>query len=127
MTSQTQRPLSPHLQIYRPQLTSVLSILHRATGVALSVGALVLVAWLVAIAAGPAAYNQSLGIFGSAWFKLLTAGWAFCGFYHLGNGIRHLAWDVGWGFELSQAYASGWAVTAFSFVATALFLVLAFA
>jgi succinate dehydrogenase / fumarate reductase cytochrome b subunit len=88
---------------------------------------LALVAWLVAIASGPEAYNQSLTVFGAAWFKLLMAGWAFSGFYHLGNGIRHLAWDVGWGFELPQAYASGWAVTGFSFVATAVFLVLAFA
>ena len=127
MTSQAQRPLSPHLQVYRPQLTSVLSILHRGTGLALSIGALALVAWLVAIAAGAEAYNQALVIFGAAWFKLLIAGWAFCGFYHLANGIRHLAWDVGWGFELPQAYASGWAVVAFSVLATGVFLVLVFA
>ena len=127
MTSQAQRPLSPHLQVYRPQLTSVLSILHRGTGVALSIGALALVAWLVAIASGPQIYSQALSIFGAVWFKLLIVGWTFCGFYHLGNGIRHLAWDVGWGFELPQAYASGWGVVVFSLLASGLFLVLVFA
>jgi succinate dehydrogenase / fumarate reductase cytochrome b subunit len=124
--SQAHRPLSPHLQVYRPQLTSVLSILHRGTGVALSVGAIALVAWLVCIASGVDTYSQAQGVFAAGWFRLLIAGWAFCGFYHLGNGIRHLAWDVGWGFELSQAYASGWTVVAFSVVATGAFLALAF-
>ena len=125
--SSTQRPLSPHLQVYRPQLTSVLSILHRGTGVALSVGAVALVAWLVTIASGAQAYEQWQSVFGAGWFRLLIAGWAFCGFYHLANGVRHLAWDVGWGFELPQAYASGWAVVAFSVLATGLFLALVLA
>jgi len=124
--SRAERPLSPHLQVYRPQLTTVLSILHRATGVALSLGAVAFVAWLVAIASGPDVYGQAQGIFSSGWFQILCAGWVFCGFYHLGNGIRHLAWDVGWGFEIPQVYASGWAVVAFALLASATFLVLAF-
>ncbi len=124
--TEAQRPLSPHLQVYRPQLTSVLSILHRATGIALAVGAVALVAWLAAIAAGPEAYRQAETVFGALWFRLLIAGWTYCAFYHLANGIRHLAWDVGWGFEIGQVYASGWAVVAVSATASVVFLVLVF-
>lgn len=103
------RPLSPHLQIYKPQLTSVLSITHRATGVALSAGAVFLVIWLAA-AAGPERYAMVNAFLGSWLGMLLLIGWTWALFYHLCNGIRHLAWDVGWGFELPQLYASGWAV-----------------
>ena len=85
-----QRPLSPHLQIYRWQVTNTLSIVHRATGVMLSLGLLVLVYWLVAIASGPEAFVNAQALYGAAWFKLPLAGWAFCFFFHLGNGIRHL-------------------------------------
>lgn len=104
------RPLSPHLQIYKPQLTSVLSITHRATGVALSAGAVFLVIWLAAAAAGPERYAMVNAFLGSWLGMLLLIGWTWALFYHLCNGIRHLAWDVGWGFELPQLYASGWAV-----------------
>jgi succinate dehydrogenase / fumarate reductase cytochrome b subunit len=104
------RPLSPHLQVYKPQLTSVLSITHRATGVALSAGAIFLVIWLAAAAAGPARYAMVNAFLGSWFGMLLLVGWTWALFYHLCNGIRHLAWDVGWGFELPQLYASGWAV-----------------
>ena len=108
------RPMSPHLQIYRPQLTSVLSILHRATGVALTVGTLLLVWWLVAAAAGPGPFATVQGFIGS-WFGLLILfGWTFALFFHLCNGIRHLFWDAGLGFELKTVYASGWAVVAAS-------------
>lgn len=101
------RPLSPHLQIYRPQLTSVLSILHRGTGIILALGALLIAWWLVSVAGGPAAYQAAHGFF-NAWFgKLLLFIWTLCTFYHLCNGIRHLAWDAGYGFELSTAYLSG--------------------
>ncbi|MCC7271936.1 MAG: succinate dehydrogenase, cytochrome b556 subunit [Alphaproteobacteria bacterium] len=106
------RPLSPHLQIYRPQLTSVLSILHRGTGVALAVGTLLLVWWLVAAATGPAAYATAQGFIGSWLGLLLLLGWTFALFFHLCNGIRHLFWDAGYGFELKTVYASGWAVVA---------------
>ena len=118
------RPLSPHLQVYRWQLTSVLSILHRATGVALSVGAILLVWWLVAAAAGPGPYSTVQGFFGS-WFGLvLLFGWTVSLFYHLCNGIRHLWWDTGQGLELGAVYVSGWAVLAAAFVLTALSWVL---
>ena len=104
------RPLSPHLQIYRWQLTSVLSILHRFTGIALAVGTLLLVYWLVATAAGPAEFAAAQDFVGSILGRLLLFGWTVALFYHLLNGIRHLLWDAGRGFELRNAYASGWAV-----------------
>jgi succinate dehydrogenase / fumarate reductase cytochrome b subunit len=118
-----ERPLSPHLQIYRPQITSILSILHRLTGLVLSVGALVLVYWLVALATGPVAYVQAAAILSSVWLKICYAGWSFCFFYHLANGIRHLFWDVGWGFEPSQIQASGWFVVVVASMVTAVFSV----
>jgi len=105
-----QRPLSPHLQIYRPQLTSVLSITHRMTGIALSIGALFLVWWLVAAATGDGAFAAAQWFFGSWLGLLMLLGWTFCFFFHLANGIRHLVWDTGRGFDLPTAYASGWAV-----------------
>jgi succinate dehydrogenase cytochrome b subunit len=112
------RPLSPHLQIYRPQLTSVLSILHRATGVALCVGTLLLVYWLIALAAGPDSYDVARGLIGSWLGRLLLFGWTLSFFYHLANGVRHLAWDAGYGFELPAVYASGWVVVVVTAVLT---------
>lgn len=102
------RPLSPHLQIYRPQLTSVLSIFHRFTGAALSAGLLLLAWWLAAIAAGEAAYATALGVLGAWPVKILLLLGVFAFFYHLCNGIRHLWWDSGRGFEIPQVYRSGW-------------------
>ncbi|HVM80723.1 MAG TPA: succinate dehydrogenase, cytochrome b556 subunit [Stellaceae bacterium] len=115
-----ERPLSPHLQIYRPQLTSVLSILHRITGVALAVGTLLLAWWLVALASGEDAFNAAQGFVGSWLGKLLLLGWSFAVFYHLANGIRHLFWDAGYGFEIKTTYASGWTVVAASTLLTVL-------
>ena len=116
-----ERPLSPHLQVYRPQITSVLSILHRATGVALSLGLIVLVYWLLSLARGPSEYAQSQALLGNGLLKLCYAGWAFCFFYHLGNGIRHLIWDLGRGFEKHQIRLGGWAVVIFASAATLAF------
>ncbi len=107
-------PLSPDMQIYRPQLTSVLSITHRITGIALSLGSLLLVGWLASAAAGPSSYAHLHVVLGSALGRLLLLGWTFCLFFHLCNGIRHLFWDAGYGFELKAIYASGWAVVAVS-------------
>ena len=104
------RPLSPHLQIYRRQLTSVTSILHRLTGIGLSVGLLYLVCWLVAAARGAEGFDRLQSFNGSFIGRLLLFGWTIAFFFHLLNGIRHLAWDAGWGFELPTAYRSGWAV-----------------
>jgi succinate dehydrogenase / fumarate reductase cytochrome b subunit len=107
-----ERPLSPHLQIYRWQLTSVLSILHRAAGIALSVGAVLLVWWLVAAASGPAAYGRVAGFFGSWIGLVLLFGWTAALFYHLCNGIRHLVWDTGHALDLRSTYLGGWLVLA---------------
>jgi succinate dehydrogenase / fumarate reductase cytochrome b subunit len=112
------RPLSPHLQVYKPQLTSVLSILHRMTGVALAVGTLLLVWWLIAAATGAEAFNTVQTVIGSWIGRLLLFGWSFSLFYHLCNGIRHLFWDMGKGFELPTVSASGWAVVIMSVALT---------
>ncbi len=112
------RPLSPHLQVYRPQLTSVLSILHRATGIALSVGALYLATWVIFAAASPKTYAMFQSFNMSIVGRIVLGGWLFCAFYHLANGIRHLFWDAGYGFELKDAYRSGWIVVAVSAIAT---------
>jgi succinate dehydrogenase / fumarate reductase, cytochrome b subunit len=108
------RPLSPHLQIYKPQLTSLLSISHRVLGVALTAGAVFLVWWLVAAASGGEAFASAQRFFGSWLGLLLLAGWTFAFFFHLANGIRHLVWDTGHGFDLRTAYLSGWIVVAAS-------------
>ncbi len=108
--SSENRPLSPHLQVYKPQLTSVLSITHRATGVALALGTLLLIYWLAAAAAGPEAYDTAQQVIGSVIGRLVLFGWTLALFFHLCNGIRHLFWDAGIGFELPDAYRSGWIV-----------------
>jgi succinate dehydrogenase / fumarate reductase, cytochrome b subunit len=113
-----ERPLSPHLQIYKPQLTSVLSISHRACGLALAAGSIFLVWWLVAAASGGGAFVAAQDFWGSGVGLVLLFCWTFALFFHLCNGIRHLAWDAGWGFELKEAYASGWTVVAASGVLT---------
>jgi succinate dehydrogenase / fumarate reductase cytochrome b subunit len=104
------RPLSPHLQAYRPQITSVLSIMHRITGCGLAVGTLLMVWWLVAAASSPGAYATVAGFIASPIGLLLLFGWTVALFYHFLNGIRHLAWDAGFGFELPMVHTSGWAV-----------------
>jgi succinate dehydrogenase / fumarate reductase, cytochrome b subunit len=104
------RPISPHLQIYRWQLTMLLSILHRAAGIVLSVGAILLVWWLVAAASGPDAYEGVENFLGS-WIGLLFLfGWTASLFYHLCNGIRHLVWDTGHALDLKSTYLGGWLV-----------------
>lgn len=114
------RPLSPHLQVYRPQITSVLSIMHRITGVALAAGALLLTYWISAAGYGPEAFETAQAFMGSWFGRLLLLGFTFSLYYHFANGIRHLAWDAGWGFELPTLRLSGWIVVIFSVAATAL-------
>jgi len=116
---QDDRPLSPHLQIYKFQFTSVLSILHRMTGVALGLGTLFLVGWLVAAAAGPEWFQDARAVAGSWPGGLVLLGFTWSLFYHLCNGIRHLFWDIGMGFELTTARLSGWCVVLSSFSLTA--------
>jgi succinate dehydrogenase / fumarate reductase cytochrome b subunit len=115
------RPLSPHLSIYRWPITMVLSILHRATGVAMSIGLVVFAAWLMQAAAGPESYLGFTNTLSSLVGKLLLIGWSFAFFFHVGNGVRHLVWDTGRGFEKQQANRSAWFVVGFAVVATAIF------
>src|SRR5579872_192445 len=117
-TTTRPRPLSPNIQIYRPQLTSVLSILNRITGVFLSVCAVVLVVWLVAAAYGPQAYAAVHAAIGSSLRRIVLFGATFAFFLHLCGGIRHLIWDTVHGFELRAVYISGWAVVGASIVLT---------
>ncbi|MBT3308217.1 MAG: succinate dehydrogenase, cytochrome b556 subunit [Gammaproteobacteria bacterium] len=117
MTAPT-KPLSPHLSIYRPQLTSVLSILHRTTGVLLAIGTLLVCYWLFAVLSGPETFATAQQLF-SSWFgKLILIGWSWAAFYHLSNGIRHLCWDLGLGFELRSVYWSGYSVLVISLLLT---------
>ncbi|HLF12234.1 MAG TPA: succinate dehydrogenase, cytochrome b556 subunit [Gammaproteobacteria bacterium] len=119
--ARAQRPMSPHLQVYRWQITMWLSSLHRITGMLLSLGAVALAAWLIGLAGGADAYQHVQQLFASTWFKLPLTGWTFCFFFHLFNGVRHLAWDAGLGFERQETRASGWAVIVATAVATAAF------
>lgn len=120
------RPLSPHLQVYRPQLTSMMSIMHRITGVALAAGTLLLVSWIYAAASDGVAFADLQGFLGSIIGRLLLFGWSFALFYHLCNGMRHLAWDTGWGFDLPTAYLTGRIVVGAAFVLTVLAWVAAY-
>jgi succinate dehydrogenase / fumarate reductase, cytochrome b subunit len=112
------RPLSPHIQVYRWQLPMTMSLLHRATGIALSVGALYLVLWVVFASASPSTYAKFQAFNVSILGRIFLGGWLFCGYYHLCNGIRHLFWDMGYGFEIKDAYRSGWIVVAVALIAT---------
>ena len=115
------RPVSPHLSIYRWPITMALSILHRATGVAMSIGFIVLAAWLFFAAAGPASYATLMSAMNNPVGLVLLIGWSFSFFFHLANGIRHVVWDMGYGFEIRQANASAWFVLTTSVVLTAVF------
>jgi succinate dehydrogenase / fumarate reductase cytochrome b subunit len=112
------RPISPNIQIYRPQLTSVLSIANRITGVILSLGAIGLVIWLTAAAMGPRAYGQVQGVAVSWGGRIVLFGFTFAFYMHLCGGIRHLIWDTVHGFELRSIYMSGWSVVVGSIALT---------
>jgi len=114
-----ERPTSPHLQIYRRQLTSVMSILHRVSGVLLALGAVGLAWWLLAVDAGGERYAHAARIVASPLGLLLLFGFSLALVYHLLNGLRHLFWDMGWGFEIDETYRSGWAVGVLTVVFTA--------
>ncbi len=115
----TNRPLSPHLQVYKPQLTSVLSITHRATGVFLSVGALFLSCWLLAVASGPEEFNKLNECINTWYGKVILIAFVFSLFYHLCNGVRHLFWDAGYGLNIETTYKTGYAVVIVSIILTA--------
>jgi len=112
------KPLSPHLQVWRWHITMASSILHRATGCALYVGALIAAAWALSLASGPEAYAAFKGVMGS-WLGLVVMfGLTLSLFFHLANGIRHLVWDTGHAFDLKSANASSVLVFAFAIAAT---------
>lgn len=117
------RPLSPHLSIYRWPVTMVSSILHRATGIGLAVGFILFVVWLADMAVGPDAYAAFMSAMDSVIGRVLLIGWSWAFFYHLANGIRHLVWDAGYGFEKSTATKSAWVVIVLSIVLTTCFWV----
>jgi succinate dehydrogenase / fumarate reductase cytochrome b subunit len=120
-----ERPLSPHLQVYRWQITMTMSILHRVTGVILVAGAFALAWWLLALAAGGEVYANAAACLASPLGKLFLFGFTLALMYHLFNGIRHLLWDAGWGFEIPEFYASGWTVAALSIVFTLIIWIVA--
>ncbi len=113
------RPLSPHLQVYKPQITSVMSILHRISGIILAVGAFALAWWLLAAARGGDAWATAAECLASPFGNLALFGFSLALVYHLLNGIRHLLWDAGWGFSIPQVYRSGYVVVALTVVFTA--------
>lgn len=112
------RPLSPHLQIYKPQLTSILSITHRGTGIFLGIGAIFLCIWLLAIASGPEAFSRIQGHVNTWYGQILLLAWVFSLYYHLCNGIRHLFWDLGLGLEIKTTYTSGYIVVVVALLLT---------
>ena len=113
-----ERPLSPHLQVYKPQITMVMSILHRATGIVLALGSLLFAAWLVAVAGGADAFELARAALASVPGQIVLFGLSACLVYHFLNGIRHLAWDAGHGFEIPKFYASGYAVAVLTVLLT---------
>src|SRR5690554_6889855 len=122
-----ERPLSPFMlgQTYRFQITSVMSLLHRATGIVLVLGALGLAWWLLAAAAGGEAYASAAACLASPLGRIALFGFSLALVYHLLNGIRHLLWDAGWGFEIPEVYRSGYVVFGLTVVLTALIWVVA--
>lgn len=113
------RPLSPHLQVYRPQLTSIMSIMHRASGAVLATGSLLVALWLVALAAGPAVFNPIANAMQHPLGQLVVFGYSLALVYHGLNGIRHLMWDLRIGLEIKQVYQSGYLVLGLTFLVTA--------
>ena len=118
MAQDDNRPLSPHLQVWRFHITMFVSIMHRVTGCGLYLGALIGTWWALALAGGPVTYNNFLGVIGSPLGKFVLFGMTVSMFFHMGNGIRHLFWDMGEGFQLKTAEFSAWALIAFTVVAS---------
>jgi succinate dehydrogenase cytochrome b subunit len=121
------RPLSPHLTVYRWPVTMATSIVHRITGGALSVGTIFLAWWLIADASGPDAYAMFTTVAGSWLGQLVLLGFVWALSFHLLNGIRHLAWDMGYGFTPSKANRNSWIVIVLSVLVTAGAFALAYA
>jgi succinate dehydrogenase / fumarate reductase cytochrome b subunit len=126
-TATRQRPLSPHLSIYRPKITMTMSIIHRITGGALYFGTLLLAAWLIAAAIGEDAFNMVSWVYSSWIGYLVLFGYTWALLHHLAGGVRHFIWDMGAGLEKHTASKIAWLTLAFSLPATILVWVVAFA
>ncbi len=113
----TARPLSPHMQIYRWPVTMATSIVHRATGLSLAAGTLLVAWWLIAIATGPHAYNLFSMVARSLGGQIVLFAFVWSLAFHLFNGLRHLAWDWGFGFEVRTANRTGVGAVALSLLA----------
>lgn len=120
------RPLSPHLQVYKPQISSATSIFHRITGCALGVGTILMTLWLICAASGDGAFSVVQAFFASWIGILILFAFTVALFYHFCNGIRHLAWDAGKGFEIPDMHRSGKLVFAATVILTVVFWVIAF-
>jgi succinate dehydrogenase / fumarate reductase, cytochrome b subunit len=118
-TKLEERPLSPHLSIYKPQISSITSITHRLTGVAITAGLVLMVAWLWIAAYCSGSYDEFVAYSHTWWGRVLLIGWSFAFFYHLLNGVRHLAWDTGQGIDNASSARSGWLIIIGTVVVTA--------
>jgi len=112
------RPMSPHLQVWRWHVTMLTSILHRVTGVGLYLGGLIAAVWAISLANGPESYDTFKAVLGSPLGKFVMLGMTLSAFYHLANGIRHLIWDLGHGLDVKSANASSYTVFGFTIAAT---------
>lgn len=120
----SKRPLSPHLQIYKLQLTSMLSIMHRASGFVLCFAAIALAMWIIGLAYGPDVFNQAAEFYKTPFGQIIFSGFIAAFFYHFCNGIRHLFWDGGYGFDLPTLYRTGYIVLGTAAVLTIGYLAL---
>ncbi|OKO81686.1 succinate dehydrogenase, cytochrome b556 subunit [Bradyrhizobium sp. AS23.2] len=127
MTARIERPLSPHMQVYRWTLTMALSIVHRATGIALYVGTLLLAWWLIAAATGPTAYAHVQAFTGSIIGRLIVFGYTWALMHHMLSGIRHFVWDLGYGFKANEREALTWGALIGGIVLTVLIWIVAYA
>ncbi len=116
MAEKKRRPLSPHLEVHRFEYTMASSILHRITGAALSVAAILIVLWLGALSIGGGVFGFFQMLMGSWFGQFVLLGLIACVFYHLANGIRHMIWDLGYGFDLKVSHLSAYFVFGFTFV-----------
>lgn len=119
-SARPQRPLSPHIQIYRPLINMVMSIVHRLTGVALYFGTLLLAWWLIAAAVGPDYFNYVSSWFQPWYGKLVLVGYTWALLHHMMGGIRHFIWDAGYGYDLATIDQLSWGSAVVSLTATAL-------
>jgi len=124
--SSNNRPLSPHLDVYRLPLSALLSVVHRGTGGFLTIGTIALVWWLMALAGGEESFNSAQQLMGSFIGRLVLLGWTFALFFHLSNGIRHLVWDAGYCFEKEAVEKTSYIVLGVSVFLTLLVWIVAF-